>query len=313
MTSSRGGRAKAIVERGPLFPFQQVAPYMQGADIVLADLEAPMTDRYKPPFTGVEFLGPASSVEGLKSMGVNVVTLGNNHSTNHGTAAFTDTLDLLEANGIKYVGGGRDIYQARAPLVMEVKGLRVAFLDYNAVAGSTNATETMPGVAWIDLPPYGNYSQAYVSLVQEAVKAAGQQADMVIVGFHWGVEYVPPSEDMINLAHATCDAGADLIIGSHPHCPQPFECYGGSFIVYNLGNFVFDQTWAEYTREGFIARMALQGDQLTGVEFIPYLINAPCVHPLPGKRWAISRRQASGCPATDDNGRRKASRALMPW
>ncbi len=272
--------AKAIVERGPLFPFDAVAPLMQGGDIVFADLEAPISDRYPPPFSGVEFIGPSSTIEGLKLLGLDLVNLANNHSTNFGTAAFTDTLRLLEANGIRYVGGGRDYQQAYSHVTQEAGGVEVAFLSYNCVLGSVNATPERPGVAWMDLPPYYQMNPAQVRGMQEKVMRMGDEADVVVACFHWNEEYVPPSSSTVALAHAACDAGADLVIGSHPHCIQPFEFYGESFIIYNLGNLVFDQMHRDITREGFIAHLHFRGDRLFRVDFIPYLINDPC-RPVP--------------------------------
>ncbi len=272
--------AKAIVELGPLFPFEAVAPYMQGGDIVFANLEAPLSERYPPPFSGVDFIGPTSTIEGLKLLGLNLVNLANNHSTNFGTGAFTDTLQLLEANGIRYVGGGRDYEQAYSTVYMEAGGARVAFISYNCVLGSVNATPERPGVAWMDLPPYYQMNQAQVARMQERVKEARAEADLVVACFHWNEEYQPPAKPTISLAHAACEAGADLVVGSHPHCVQPLEFYGNSLIFYNLGNFVFDQMHRDITREGFMAHLTFQGGKLTRVELIPYIINDPC-KPVP--------------------------------
>ena len=272
--------AKAIVERGPLFPFEAAAPLMQGGDIVFANLEAPLSDRYPPPFSGVDFIGPTSTIEGLKLLGLNLVNLANNHSTNFGTAAFTDTLQLLEANGIRYVGGGRDYQQAYSPVVMEANGTKVAFISYNCVLGSINATPERPGVAWMDLPPYYQMNQAQVRGMQDRVREMRGQADVVVACFHWNEEYVPPATSTVALAHAACEAGADLVVGSHPHCVQKFEVYGDSFIIYNLGNFVFDQMHRDITREGFLAHLHFQGNRLREVDFLPYIINDPC-RPVP--------------------------------
>ena len=239
-----------------------------------------MSDRYPPPFSGIDFIGPTSTIEGLKLLGLNLVNLANNHSTNFGTAAFTDTLQLLEANGISYVGGGRDYQQAYSPVVVEANGVKVAFISYNCVLGSINATPERPGVAWMDLPPYYQMNQAQVRDMQGKVREMRGRADVVVACFHWNEEYVPPDPSTVALAHAACEAGADLVVGSHPHCVQRFEAYGNSLILYNLGNFVFDQIHRDITREGFLAHLHFQGNRLREIDFFPYIINDPC-RPVP--------------------------------
>lgn len=269
--------ARRMAERGTMYPFERVAPYVRGADLVFADLECPLSDRFTPPYKGVDFIAPRSTIEGLKACGIDVVSLANNHSTNFGTQAFTDTLELLEANHIAYVGGGRDSGEAYATRFVEAGGRRFAFLAYNAIAGSINAAEARPGVAWFDMQPYAADDPRDLAAMRDAVSRAKAEADFVIVGFHWSVEYQQqPSPSMRDAARAACDAGADMVVGSHPHIAQPLEYYNGSLIAYSLGNFIFDQMWAEYTREGFILRCRLKGDLLTQVELVPYRICDYC-------------------------------------
>ncbi len=269
--------AEKMAQKGVLYPFQNVAPYTQGADIVFADLECPLSDRFKPPYSGTTFLAPTSTIQGIKLLGINVVALANNHSTNFGAGPFLDTINLLKANQIKYVGGGSNSAEAYAPLFLEVKGIRVAFLNYNAILGSVNATESRAGTAWVDLPPWAKDNPQHVKMVQDAVAGAKKQADLVIVSFHWSEEYkYYPNQSMVNLAHAAIDAGADMIIGSHPHCIQGIEYYKNGFIAYSLGNFIFDQMWAEYTRLGFIAKMKLQNQWLVEIQLLPYQIVDYC-------------------------------------
>ncbi len=269
--------AEKMAQKGVLYPFQNVAPYTQGADIVFADLECPLSDRFKPPYSGTTFLAPTSTIQGIKLLGINVVALANNHSTNFGAGPFLDTINLLDANQIKHVGGGRNSAEAYAPLFMEVKGIKIAFLNYNAILGSVNATESRAGTTWVDLPPWAKDNPQHVKMVQDAVSGAKKQADLVIVSFHWSEEYkYYPNSSMVNMAHASIDAGADMVIGSHPHCIQGIEYYKNGFIAYSLGNFIFDQMWAEYTRLGFIAKMKLQHHWLIEIQLLPYQIVDYC-------------------------------------
>jgi len=269
--------AMRMAEKGFLYPFEAVAPYIRDADLVYADLECPLSDRYAPPYKGTDFIAPSRTVEGLKACGIDVVSLANNHSTNFGPAAFTDTLKLLVEKGIAYVGGGRDAQEAYSPLSLEIKGTRITFLSYNAIAGSINATSQRPGVAWFDMWPYAADDPEDLAAMQEAVRKAKREGGFVVVGFHWSEEYKRlPNPSMRKVAHAACDAGADMVIGTHPHCIQSLEWYGGSFIAYSLGNFVFDQMFADYTRQGIILRCRLMGSELVEIELLPYLIHDYC-------------------------------------
>lgn len=269
--------ARRMAEHGVLYPFEKVAPYICGADIVFANLECPLSDRFSPPYTGVNFIAPQRTIEGLEACGINILSLANNHSTNFGTQAFADTLCLLTAHSITYVGGGMNAQEAYAPRFMDIGGCRLAFLSYNAISGSINASEQRPGVAWFDMQPYAADDPEDLAAMQDAVVRAGMESDFMIVGFHWSHEYIQaPSSSQVNAAHAACEAGADMVIGGHPHIIQPIEYYKGSFIAYSMGNFVFDQMFAEYTREGFILRCKLQGGYLTEIDILPYKIFDYC-------------------------------------
>ncbi len=125
--------------------------------------------------------------------------------------------------------------------------------------------------------PYAKDDPEDLARMQEAVRKAKQEGGFVVVGFHWSEEYKKlPNPSMRKVAHAACDAGADLVIGTHPHCIQSLEWYKGSFIAYSLGNFVFDQMFADYTRQGIILRCRLMGSELVEIELLPYLIQDYC-------------------------------------
>lgn len=269
--------AKMMALKGVTYPYGKIAPCLKGADVVFADLEAPLSDRVKPPYQGTNFIAPASTVQGLKLLGLNMVTLANNHSTNFGTAAFSDTLGLLEDNGIKYAGGGMDLTEARSPGIIEARGVSFAFLSYNSISGSINATATSPGVSWIRMKPWSKDSSEDLELVKRSIGQAKSEGHFVVACFHWSAEYTrKPSESQRNLAHLACDAGADLVVGSHPHCTQSIEMYRGKLIAYSLGNFVFDQMEHDYSREGFILKCRFNGRLMTGIELVPYVITDWC-------------------------------------
>ena len=131
--------------------------------------------------------------------------------------------------------------------------MRFAFLSYNAV-GAPEA-----GVPWADR-----------AKVPKDIALARENADIVIVSYHWGEEYVTePNAYQADLAHFTIDAGADLIIGNHPHWIQPIEMYKGKFISYAHGNFVFDQEWSPETKLGVVGKYTFYEGGLVDVQYFP--------------------------------------------
>ncbi len=285
--------AEAMEEHGTNYPFLPARPLLKGSDIAFGDLECPLTDRFDAPFEGMTFAAPTKTVGGLQLLGINMVTLANNHSTNFGREAFTDTLKTLEGAGIKYAGGGHDYAEAHRPAIMEANGTRFAFLSYNSIKGSIDATADEAGVAWIRMPPFNPDSAEDVAMVESDIRKAAEQADVVIPCFHWSEEYrYHPNASMVALAHKACDAGADMVIGQHPHSVQSIEYYKGKFIAYSLGNFIFDQRQVEIngkevgeqTRRGFVLRCDFRRDALVSLELRPYRINDSCqTVPLKGK------------------------------
>lgn len=269
--------AERMAQHGPYYPFEKVAPYLIGSDIVYANLESPLSDKAEPPFTGTSFIAPSTTIEGLRICGFNLLSVANNHSTDFGRDAFADTLELLKANNVLYVGGGANSSEAFSPVFMDVKGIKFAFLSYNSVEGAISATSNQPGVANIQMAPYYKDDPSDIETVSDSVSEAGNKADVVIVFFHWGNEEVYyPNDSVVKMAHAACDAGADMVIGTHPHYVQPIEYYNGSLIAYSLGNFIFDQMFSEQVREGIIMNSMFEGDTLCEVELLPYKIFDYC-------------------------------------
>jgi poly-gamma-glutamate capsule biosynthesis protein CapA/YwtB (metallophosphatase superfamily) len=172
-------------------------------------------------------------------------------------------LDALWDEEIAYVGAGLDRAEAHAPFVIEVKGIRFAFLGYDDVSSNYyGATDSTPGTA-----------VASEEALRRDVEAARELADVVIPFFHWGHEYTNhPSERQRHLAHAAVEAGATLVLGSHAHWVQAVEFYEGAFIAYGLGNFVFDQSWSTETTQGVIMQTSFLGGRLASVRFLPVQI-----------------------------------------
>ncbi|MBR5799839.1 MAG: CapA family protein [Lachnospiraceae bacterium] len=210
---------------------------MRGADVTIVNNEFPYTDRGTPvegkTFT---FRGDESTVSYLHDMGVDAVTLGNNHAYDFGEEGFLDTLRVLEENDVAYVGAGRNLREAAQPLFFEVEGLKVAVVAATQIERLNNpdtkgATETEAGVMRCFQP----------DKFCEAVTAAKEEADFVIALVHWGTEnQVEKDWAQIEQAPKIAAAGADLIVGTHPHILQGVEYFWETPVVYSLGNFWFN-------------------------------------------------------------------------
>lgn len=211
-------------------PFESYAAVLQGADLAIGNLECVIASGGEVVTKLYAFLCHPRNVPILARY-FGAVSVANNHSGDYGRAAFAEQLDLLSAGGLPYFGGGRNLAEAHTPLIVERKGIRLALLGYNEVElESFAATEHLPGHAW-----------SHDERVAADIAGARQQADFVIVYPHWGWEYQSePSDRQRELARLMIDAGADLVVGGHPHVTQTVEYYKEKLIVYSLGNFVFD-------------------------------------------------------------------------
>ncbi len=227
-------------------PLAHVAALFEGADLRVANLECPIAT------TGVEVPKPwtfraSPAVLPVVERHFDVVSLANNHSGDFGDEALVETLALLDAAGVPHAGAGRDLAEAHVPRVLEVGGRRVALVACNEfLPRAFEADAGSPGVAWCE--------EEQVLGDVAAARATG--ADLVLPFLHWGWEGEPkPSERQRDLAHRLIDAGADAVIGGHPHIVQDPEIYEGHLILYSLGNFVFDGFDTPEGRTGWALRV----------------------------------------------------------
>jgi poly-gamma-glutamate synthesis protein (capsule biosynthesis protein) len=213
------------------YPFKKI-PWFSDYDITMINLENPLTTAQIPVEKKFTFKAPPVYVAMLKNAGVDIVTLANNHIYDYGKGGLLETLEVLKNAGIQYIGAGKNMDEARKAVVFTLKGVRVAFLGYYGLkkhSDSYPATQNEPGTALRKL-----------KYIREDLKKAQEKSDFIIVNFHWGLEKENyPQEDQERFAHKVIDAGADLIIGHHPHVLQGIENYNGKIIAYSLGNFIF--------------------------------------------------------------------------
>ena len=206
---------------------------MQNADLFVINEEFPFSLRGEAmedkQFT---FRADPKYVEIFQKMGVDIATVANNHALDFGRDAFLDTLDTLKSAGITCIGGGYHLSEASAPAVQTIKGQTFAIFG---------ATRVSPSATWYASDSQAGLFQTYdAALLNQKIAEAHTDYDHVIVFVHWGIEKNETPEDyQRSLAKGYIDAGADLVVGCHPHVLQGFEYFNGVPIVYSLGNYLF--------------------------------------------------------------------------
>lgn len=209
--------------------------HMRSADICFINNEFPYSTRGSAT-VGKDYTYRAdpANVKVLPELGVDIVSLANNHAYDYGEDALLDTLDTLQTAGIPYVGAGKDLEEASSIYYYELNGFTVAFLSGTRVEWeelTKGATENEPGV----------FRTVDPTLLYERVKEADQHADYVVVYMHWGIEGVTYLEEyQLEIGNGLIDAGADAVIGDHTHCLQGIDFYQDKPIVYSLGNYWFN-------------------------------------------------------------------------
>jgi len=214
----------------------------------------------------------------LKQAGIEAVTLANNHAHDFGRQAMLDTLDHVRAAKITAVGAGRNADEAYRPAFMAVGKQRVALLG---------ASHVLPNNSWVARDNRPGIASVYDSArVLKEIRQARTKADLVVVYFHWGKEKMTrPVPHQRELAKECIDAGADLVIGSHPHVLEGFEYYKGRLIVYSLGNFVFNKR----TRSTMIVQTTFLDGKMQKATVIPctYAKYRPLVATAPATRKTL--------------------------
>ncbi|KKU46117.1 MAG: hypothetical protein UX64_C0012G0002 [Microgenomates group bacterium GW2011_GWC2_46_7] len=227
----------------PTWPFIQVGQTLRSSDLTYINLESPLITDCPVTPVGMKFCGSAQNVAGLVWAGVDIASLANNHATNYGSAGLEETQQILQNSGIAVTGIG-------SPTVVTKNNIPISFVSFDDVSRAISLDE-----------------------LTQQIGEARAVSDLVIATFHWGSEYQStPNPRQINLAHTAIDAGADLVVGAHPHWVQTHELYQGKPIYYSLGNFVFDQEWSEETKTGLAVRFTYLNSELINTEELPVYI-----------------------------------------
>lgn len=242
-------------------PFQHVLEIFQQSEIVIGNLEAVLSDkgRREALLSSIQYRGSSEFVSYLSEANISIMSVANNHTLDHGTVTYEDTVCQLNKAGIESVGIRLTERMASQDegVYREVKGIRVCFLSFCLNAEPS----TRPIVAT-------------AQNIVDTISRAKPKADRIVVSLHWGDEFMPvPSPQQVAIAHRLVDAGADIILGHHPHVLQGIETYKGKLIAYSLGNFVFDQEWSEDCRRSIILNIVLSRESTVEYQAIPVRLN----------------------------------------
>ena len=263
--------------------FDSTRSILRGADITFGQLESNLSLRGTQQLhMGLGSIAHPRVGDALADAGFDVMSFASNHSLDYSEEALIDTLDVMQRNKIEVIGAGRDIFEARRPVIFERKKTRVGFLAYcSVVPKGFDARENKSGVApvrastayeqadWQPGTPPRIMTKAFPDDLDSMVKdieSLRQAVDVLVVSMHWGVHFVPSVIAMYQyeVGHAAIDAGADIIIGTHAHILKGIEVYRGKAIFFSLCNFCMDLPIAGPMANAMAA--AMQRPVITDVE-----------------------------------------------
>lgn len=299
------GVARQIERYGTGYPFSHVKNILTGADVTFGNLECPLSGKCDPAEKRYRFQAKPRYVQSLVKAGFDVLSLANNHSTDCGQVGLLETMSNLRTAGIRWCGAGVKLDEAASVTIMERNGIKVAFIGFSEFQSEYSGSKSnQAGIADNALrarrprsqnssskPNQAGIAYASEESVRLSIGAARKQADVVIASFHWGAEYSSrPRFKEIKLAHIAVEAGADLVLGHHPHVLQGLQMVitksgnttRRSLIAYSLGNFVFDSPrgWDRRMNESIILRCTFSRNGLVAFESLPVVIDE--YRPRPG-------------------------------
>jgi poly-gamma-glutamate synthesis protein (capsule biosynthesis protein) len=239
------------------FPFKKIKKYLSEADFAFGNLESPISDKGSNQGSIYSFRADPRAVLGLQTAGLDAVSLANNHIWDWGVDALSDTVTKLKEVGIIPLGVGENKKEANAGHIFKINGTKIGFLAYTDLySKSLIATEKDPGIS--------DWSR---DQVLSDIKRLKVESDLLLVSWHSGTEYEKvPNVEQKEIYKWLIAAGVDLVVGHHPHVTQPVEEYGGGWIAYSLGNFIFDQSFSKETMEGMALEVSIRNEKITKVE-----------------------------------------------
>jgi poly-gamma-glutamate capsule biosynthesis protein CapA/YwtB (metallophosphatase superfamily) len=271
-----GGLAGVIADRGADYPWRHAAFMLQAADLALGNLETSVTTSGSPAKKTYTFRSHPDTLRGAARAGIDVLTLANNHSLDFGPEALLESIGHVKAAGIYPVGAGQDAAEAFSPVIVAVKGLKVAVFGF---------TRVIPVPEWAAGEGHAGLAAGYdPKPVIAALDAVRTKVDIIIVLFHWGEERQETPRPMdISLARAMIGHGATIVVGHHPHVLQGIDLHDGNLIAYSLGNFIFTTVDRRLNQETGILAVRAKRSGVTGAHFTPLYIAEGQPRPVTGR------------------------------
>jgi poly-gamma-glutamate capsule biosynthesis protein CapA/YwtB (metallophosphatase superfamily) len=257
---------------------------LRSADLTVGNLESTLSLRGEPTQGGDSFGGTPALVGPLRDAGFDALSLANNHAGDYGRTALLDTVRTLRRSPVAPFGTGRDVTVAERPAVLEAGGTTYAFLGFNAIGETPQATQESAGALSVRMPPRtGPLVPADLVRVTRAIRRAARTADVVVVLPHWGTQYThQPEPVQRRVSRALVRAGADLVVGGHPHWVQGVDLVAGVPVLHSLGNFVFDMgppVFPEEAREGVVLEATFWGAELKAIRLVAYRMDTRAFAP----------------------------------
>ena len=257
-----------IDQNGGASAMANISDFLAQADVTIANVESPLSKDESEPITDkdVYIIGKPSAIESIENSGIDLASLANNHIMDYGKPALEDTLKALDGAGVLHAGAGLTENEAAKMAEMEVDGVSIAFFSWtDIVPDYFLAFGDEPGVVSARM----NMADAC-----KRVSEAKATHDIVIVAMHWGVEYEDYITDYLQSepAHQLVDAGADVILGNHPHVIEGIEFYKGALIAYAHGNCVFWQKY-DHTHESYLLSFDMTDEGVKNVVATPLYLD----------------------------------------
>jgi len=252
-----------ISKNGPEWAFKNLSNCLQTADVLFGNAEFSSITASSPTTRGYVLGASTTTIKSLQCAGFDIVSLANNHTLDYGRKGLVSLIDELDKLKIMYVGGGKNYFDAQSPKVIEKNSIKICFLAYSLFfEDNKDIDKTLPTLAM--------FSE---EKMEKDIEIAKSSASIVVVSFHWGVEYSSsPTSYQRKVAHLAVDCGANLIIGHHSHVIQGIEIYKDTMILYSLGNFIFDSK-NEKTKEGLVFQCSISSSNISGVSLLPIYIS----------------------------------------
>lgn len=256
-------------------PFRVFADRLASADITVGNLESTLSQNGSATQGGDSFGARQDVLKGLKLAGFDLLGLANNHLGDYGQRAIVETIKRIDRAGFAFTGGGVDLEQARKPAVIERRGISIGFIATDSIGETPAATSNRPGTNRINAPPRtGPLDNKALKRVIDDIAELHDDVDIVIVMAHWGTQYTHvPEKSQRRMARAFADAGADLVVGGHPHWVQGWQAVDDVTVIHSLGNFIFDMDFMRKTMEGIFVEVISWGDRIVAIQPVAYVMD----------------------------------------